>query len=84
MVTFSCVPTGDRQGIMEMVTNAKTLREIQVTGNQGLFTFCLKYIHSWPENLKKSAPKKLVKSNKSNLRIPFFAILKMAKNQFLN
>ena len=39
MVTFSCVPTGDRQGIMEMVTNAKTLREIQVTGNQGLFTF---------------------------------------------
>ena len=39
MVTFSCVPTGDRQGIMEMVTNAKTLREIHVTGNQGLFTF---------------------------------------------
>ena len=35
MVTFSCVPTGDRQGIMEMVTNAKTLREIHVTGNQG-------------------------------------------------
>ena len=43
MVTFSCVPTGDRQGIMEMVTNAKTLREIHVTGNQGLFTFCYKY-----------------------------------------
>ena len=65
MVTFSCVPTGDRQGIMEMVTNAKTLREIQVTGNQGLFTFCLKYIHSWPENLKKSAPKKTCEIKKN-------------------
>ena len=30
MVTFSCVPTGDRQGMLEMITEAKTLREIQV------------------------------------------------------
>ena len=30
MVTFACVPTGDRQGMLEMITEAKTLREIQV------------------------------------------------------
>ena len=47
-------------------------------------------LHSGTENLKKSGPKKLVKSNKSISRktffdqIPFFAISKMAKNQFLN
>ena len=46
--------------------------------------------HSEPENFKKSRPKKLVKSNKSISRKnffdqnPFFAISKMAKNQFLN
>ena len=39
--------------------------------------------HSWPKNLKKSKPKKLMKSNKSISRfffyqIPFFAISKMA------
>ena len=31
MVTFSCVPTGDRQGMLEMITEAKTLREIQAS-----------------------------------------------------
>ena len=31
MVTFACVPTGDRQGMLEMITEAKTLREIQVS-----------------------------------------------------
>ena len=36
MVTFACVPTGDRQGMMEMVTDAKTLREIQVYGSRGV------------------------------------------------
>ena len=47
-------------------------------------------LHSGSENLKKSRPKKLVKTNKSISRIkflgqiPFFAISKMAKNQFLN
>ena len=46
--------------------------------------------HSGPENLKKSSPRKLKKSNKLISRkiffdqIPFFAISKMAKNQFLN
>ena len=46
--------------------------------------------HSGPENFKKSRPKKLVTSNKSISRkeffdqIPFFAISKMNKNQFLN
>ena len=51
--------------------------------------FCFTF-HSGPENLKKFRPKKLVKSNKSISRkksfdkIPFFAISKMAKNQFLN
>ena len=46
--------------------------------------------HSGPENLKKSRQKKIMKSNKSISRkylfdqIPFFAISKMAKNQFLN
>ena len=30
MVTFGCVPTGDRQGMIELITEAKTLREIQV------------------------------------------------------
>ena len=36
MVTFGCVPTGDRQGMLELVTEAQTLREIQVTGNRGV------------------------------------------------
>ena len=45
---------------------------------------------SGPENLKKSRPKKFVKSIKINFtkkiigQIPFFAISKMAKNQILN
>ncbi|XP_069687221.1 phosphatidylinositol 4-phosphate 3-kinase C2 domain-containing subunit beta isoform X3 [Periplaneta americana] len=30
MVTFSCVPTGHNRGMIEMVTNAETLRKIQV------------------------------------------------------
>ncbi|XP_063237766.1 phosphatidylinositol 4-phosphate 3-kinase C2 domain-containing subunit beta [Bacillus rossius redtenbacheri] len=30
MVTFSCVPTGHKRGMIEMVTNAETLRKIQV------------------------------------------------------
>ena len=47
-------------------------------------------VHSGPEDLKKSRPKNLVKSNKSISRnnffdkIPFFAISKMVKNQILN
>ena len=46
------------------------------------FGKCLGEYHSGPEKLKKvQAKKKLVKSNKS---IPFFAISKIAKNQFLN
>ena len=36
MVTFGCVPTGDRQGMVELVTEAKTLREIQVMGKRGV------------------------------------------------
>ena len=36
MVTFGCVPTGSKEGIMEMVTESKTLREIQVAGNKGV------------------------------------------------
>ena len=28
--------TGDRQGMVELVTGAKTLREIQVMGNRGV------------------------------------------------
>jgi len=47
------------------------------------------YAHNRPENLKKSRPKKLLKSNKLFHeifldQIPFFAISKIAKNQFLN
>lgn len=30
MVTFACVPTGCKRGMIEMVTNAETLRKIQV------------------------------------------------------
>jgi len=30
MVTFACMPTGHRRGMIEMVTNAETLRKIQV------------------------------------------------------
>lgn len=30
MVTFSCVPTGPRRGFVELVTDAETLRRIQV------------------------------------------------------
>ena len=36
MITFNCVPTGDRQGLVEMVTEAKTLKEIQVSGGRGV------------------------------------------------
>ena len=46
---------------------------------------------SGPENLKKFRPKKLVKSNTKSIsqefffaQNPFFAVSKMAKNQFLN
>ena len=50
--------------------------------------FCPK-IQSGPENIKKSRPKKLVKSNNQFHeffldQMPFFAISKMAKNGFLN
>ena len=47
-------------------------------------------MHSRSEKLKKFRPKKFVKSNKSQFQekifgqIPFSAIAKMAKNQFLN
>lgn len=30
MVTFGCVPTGDKRGMIEMVSDAETLRKIQV------------------------------------------------------
>ncbi|XP_051160561.1 phosphatidylinositol 4-phosphate 3-kinase C2 domain-containing subunit beta isoform X2 [Leptopilina boulardi] len=30
MVTFACVPTGNKRGMIEMVSNAETLRKIQV------------------------------------------------------
>lgn len=30
MVTFQCIPTGDKKGMIEMITNAETLRKIQV------------------------------------------------------
>lgn len=33
MVTFDCLATGDRQGMVEMVQNAETLRKIQQTGS---------------------------------------------------
>ena len=59
--------------------------------------FCKKNVKSspcsapqWARKIKKSRPRKLVKSNKSILwkkilgQIKFFAISKMAKNQFLN
>lgn len=29
IVTFKCVPTSDKKGMIEMVTNAETLRKIQ-------------------------------------------------------
>ena len=51
---------------------------------------CFIQSHSEPENLKKSRPKKLMKSNTSNswiiflTKLHFSAISKMAKNQFLN
>ena len=36
MITFKCVPTGDKQGLVEMVTEAKTLKDIQVSGGRGV------------------------------------------------
>ena len=51
---------------------------------------CLHRLHTGPEKLKKSSPKKLMDSNKlisrKNVFVPnpFFAIFKLAKNQFLN
>ena len=36
MITFGCVPTGDRQGLVEMVTEAKTLRDIEESGGRGV------------------------------------------------
>ena len=37
IVTFACVATGENQGILEMVTEAKTLREIQVYSRANRF-----------------------------------------------
>ena len=36
IVTFKCVPTGNKQGLVEMVTDSKTLREIQISGEKGV------------------------------------------------
>ena len=66
-----------------------------VTKNHKIFSFTKK-INYWAKICqftegqkikKKLQGKKLVKTNKSNSRIdqvPFFAILKIVKNQFLN
>ena len=68
-------------------------KNIQKLKEEKLFLYLFKkksFTHSGPEYLKKSRPKKLVKSKKSISRkiffdqIPFFAISKMAKKQFLN
>lgn len=46
MVTFQCIPTGDKKGIIEMITNADTLRMIQsecgLTGK--FFDYLFRYI----------------------------------------
>ena len=43
MVTFQCIPTGDKKGMIEMITDAETLRKIQVEwGLTGSFKGCYK------------------------------------------
>ena len=65
------------------------VRKYHYRNNFEIFGFSSTH-HSGPENIKKSRPKKLVKPNKSMSgkkffdQIPFFAISKLAKNQFLN
>ena len=53
-----------------------------------LYIGCPIWIHSGPENLKRSRPKKLVKQKKKKINFfyqnPLSAISKIAKNQFLN
>jgi phosphatidylinositol-4-phosphate 3-kinase len=46
MVTFKCLPTGRNKGLVEMVGDCQTLREIQVTtGLQGVLA--TKVLNDW-------------------------------------
>ena len=68
--------------------NAYTIPWRHAAGIPLSFNFHMEFqeFHSGPENLKKTRPKKLVKSNKTInffYQIPFFAISKLAKNQFM-
>eukprot|EP00095_Tigriopus_kingsejongensis_P002430 maker-scaffold855_size87859-snap-gene-0.14 protein:Tk02430 transcript:maker-scaffold855_size87859-snap-gene-0.14-mRNA-1 annotation:"phosphatidylinositol 4-phosphate 3-kinase c2 domain-containing subunit beta" len=50
IVTFSCVPTGDCQGMLELVSEAKTLREIHVMCKRGAVgSFNNRTIQEWLE-----------------------------------
>ncbi|QQP56277.1 Phosphatidylinositol4phosphate 3kinase C2 domaincontaining subunit beta-like, partial [Caligus rogercresseyi] len=55
IITFVCLPTGFNSGMIEMVSDAKTLREIQVAGSNGVAgSFKDKSLFDWLE--KKNPP----------------------------
>lgn len=47
MVSFKCVPTGWKAGIVEFVEDASTLRQIQVTANSVTGSFKPEVLHDW-------------------------------------
>ena len=47
MVSFNCVPTGWKAGIVEFVENASTLRQIQVTANSVTGAFKPDVLNDW-------------------------------------
>merc|ERR1719204_887220 len=47
MVSFNCVPTGWKAGIVEFVENASTLRQIQVTANSVTGAFKPEVLYDW-------------------------------------
>jgi len=58
ILTFGCVPTGDLEGMVELVTEAETLREIQVVGNRSV-TGAFNNVRTINEYLVKHNPSQL-------------------------
>ena len=88
MVTFSCVPTGNKKGMIELVSDAETLRKIQIEfGLTGSFKD--KPIAEWlakqnpsqleyqraVDNFTGKLKKKLIFCIEINLKKIFFSIM---------
>ncbi|XP_040564989.1 phosphatidylinositol 4-phosphate 3-kinase C2 domain-containing subunit alpha isoform X1 [Lepeophtheirus salmonis] len=59
IITFACLPTGLNSGMIELVSDAKTLREIQVAGTNGVAgSFKDKSLFDW---LEKRNPPEILK-----------------------